>query len=147
MNDERERIDPLETPDPAEATAPTNTNADGEAPRDLGREPGDDGGENIGGNADAAPGPDTGADTGATGDPAATRAQREGPVPLGKPRPRSGPIVWGALVLALCVYVAVRAAGGAVDAKSWIIATVLGLGALLLAVGVTVLIRNGRERR
>lgn len=62
-------------------------------------------------------------------------------------RPRTGPIIWGALILMFCAFVAVRTAGGAIDPVSWIITTVLGIGALLLIVGVVVLIRNAQDRR
>ena len=63
-----------------------------------------------------------------------------------KPRPRTTPIVWGSLILVFCAYVAVRAAGGAIDPATWIITTILGLGALLLVVGIAVLVRSQRER-
>lgn len=67
--------------------------------------------------------------------------------PLGPPRTRTGPIVWGCLVLVFCAYIAVsRFTGGAVDTATWIITTVVGLGALLLVVAVAVLIRGGRGR-
>lgn len=61
-------------------------------------------------------------------------------------RPRSGPIVAGTLLLVLCAYVAVRTAGGSIDATTWIIATIIGLGALLLIVGIAVLVRTPRKR-
>lgn len=58
-------------------------------------------------------------------------------------RPRTGPIVWGALILAFCGYVAqLTLAPGNIDATTWIIVTIIGLGILLLGVGATVLIRN-----
>ena len=61
-------------------------------------------------------------------------------------RPRTGPIVWGAIFLAFCVYVAAQtAAPGSVDTTTFVIASVIGLGALLLAVGVAVLARNARH--
>ena len=65
----------------------------------------------------------------------------------GKPRPRTSPIVFGALILVFCAYVAVRAAGGSIDPIAWLITTILGLGALLLLVGVAVLVRGSRDRR
>ncbi|KAM9863058.1 hypothetical protein ACI1US_01060 [Leucobacter sp. BZR 635] len=64
-----------------------------------------------------------------------------------KPSPRTGPIVWGALILVFCAYVAVQATGGSVDPIAWLITTILGLGVLLLGVGVAVLVRSSRERR
>lgn len=63
----------------------------------------------------------------------------------GRLRPRTGPIVWGALVLVFCAYVASRSLGGSVDAAAWIITTIIGLGVLLLAVGIAVLVRGSRE--
>lgn len=63
-----------------------------------------------------------------------------------RPRPLTGPIVWGALFLVACAYFVQRAlAPGVVDAAGWITATVIGLGVLLLVVGVAVVIRNRRE--
>ncbi|MFF8817210.1 hypothetical protein ACF07D_04320 [Leucobacter sp. NPDC015123] len=63
-----------------------------------------------------------------------------------KPRPRTSPIVWGALILVFCAYVAVRAAGGSIDVTTWLITTILGLGTLLLVVGVAVLVRTSRDK-
>lgn len=60
--------------------------------------------------------------------------------------PRSGPIVAGTLVLVFCAYVVVQTMGGTIDATTWIIATILGLGVLLLAVGLAVLLRGSRDR-
>lgn len=60
-----------------------------------------------------------------------------------QPRPRTGPIVWGALILAFCGYVAQRTIDPAqADTTVWITATVIGLGLLLLGVGTAVLFRN-----
>lgn len=87
-----------------------------------------------------------------TAEPAAPAAGAPAGSPLpaqprgGKPRPRTTPIVWGSLILVFCAYVAVRAAGGAIDPAAWIITTILGLGALLLVVGIAVLARSQRER-
>lgn len=62
-------------------------------------------------------------------------------------QPRSGPIFWGAIVLAVCVYVAAQVfAPGSIDGTAFIIGSVLGLGVLLLAVGAAVLVRNRRGR-
>ena len=64
-----------------------------------------------------------------------------------KPRPRTGPIVWGALFLVFCAYVVQRElAPGAVDTAVWIAITVIGLGVLLLAVGIAVVIRGAKSR-
>ncbi|MFD5599133.1 hypothetical protein ACFWHR_03650 [Leucobacter sp. NPDC058333] len=65
---------------------------------------------------------------------------------LPKPGPRTGPIVWGALILVFCGYIAQQAFGGnGLDTAGWIAATVIGLGVLLLGVGIAVLIRNARR--
>lgn len=65
-----------------------------------------------------------------------------------KAGPRTGPIVWGALILAFCGYAAQRAFGdGELDTAAWITATVIGLGVLLLGVGTAVIIRNRRNAR
>ena len=61
--------------------------------------------------------------------------------------PRTGPIVWGALILAFCIYVAQRAFGsGDLDAITWITITTIGLGTLLLLVGITVVVRGRRNK-
>lgn len=73
------------------------------------------------------------------------QAQQGSQVPRSptKLRPRTGPIVWGALILAFCLFVAQRTvAPGAVDPVTWLITGVVGLGALLLAVGIAVLLRG-----
>ena len=79
-------------------------------------------------------------------DPAATRTSRgteRAPVPSAQPGgPRSGPIVWGALILVFCAYLAQRTFGAGVDTTSWIIGTIIGVGVLLLVVGGAILIRN-----
>lgn len=64
-----------------------------------------------------------------------------------KLRPRSGPIVWGALILVFCAYVAARTVGFSVDTTVWVITSIIGIGALLLLVGIAVLIRSARDRR
>ena len=64
-----------------------------------------------------------------------------------KPRPRTGPIVWGALFLVFCAYVVQRElAPGSIDTAVWIATTVIGLGVLLLAVGIAVVIRGASSR-
>lgn len=81
---------------------------------------------------------------------AATSGQRD-PEPAHRktapqPRSRTSPIVWGALILAFCGYVAQRTLRpGELDTTVWITATVIGLGLLLLGVGASVLIRNRRR--
>lgn len=57
--------------------------------------------------------------------------------------PRTGPIIWGVIVLAFCGYVTQRLFGGVgIDGSWWIIATVIGLGVLLLGIGLTVALRD-----
>lgn len=64
-----------------------------------------------------------------------------------KTRPRTGPIVWGALFLVFCAYVVQRElAPASVDTAVWIAFTVIGLGVLLLAVGIAVVIRSANSR-
>ncbi|MGI8393029.1 hypothetical protein [Leucobacter sp. W1038] len=64
-----------------------------------------------------------------------------------RPRPRTGPIVWGALFLVFCAYVVQRElAPSSVDTAVWIATTVIGLGVLLLAVGIAVVIRGASSR-
>ncbi|MEJ6488257.1 hypothetical protein PQI23_00785 [Leucobacter sp. USCH14] len=65
-----------------------------------------------------------------------------------RPSPRTGPIVWGALILVFCGYVSQQVlGGGGLDAAGWITATVIGLGVLLLGVGFAVLMRSRRETK
>ncbi|WP_053387128.1 hypothetical protein [Leucobacter japonicus] len=67
---------------------------------------------------------------------------------LRSPGPRTGPIVWGALILVFCGYIAQQVFGlGGMDPTVWITATVIGLGVLLLGVGIAVLVRNRRLDR
>lgn len=61
--------------------------------------------------------------------------------------PRTSPIVWGSLVLVFCAYVFARMGGWSVDTTTWIIATIIGVGALLLVVGVAVLLRSSKGTR
>lgn len=86
--------------------------------------------------------------TAPTATPTPTSSQ---PIPetatVPKPQPRSGPIVAGTLLLVLCAYAIVHALGGTIDATTWIIATVIGLGAILLIVGIVVLARGSRHTR
>ena len=66
----------------------------------------------------------------------------------GRNGPRTSPIVWGALILAFCAFVAqLRFSGSTLDANTWLILTTIGLGVLLLVVGAVVLIRNRSPRR
>ena len=98
--------------------------------------------------AEPATDPATGATT-----PLASGPQQPGATPADRPadrrtRPRTGPIVWGVIVLAFCVYTAFQVlAPGSVDATVFVIAAVIGLGLLLLAVGVAVILRASRSDR
>ncbi|UOQ61659.1 hypothetical protein MUN76_06795 [Leucobacter rhizosphaerae] len=68
------------------------------------------------------------------------------PAPTEPSGPRTGPIVWGALILGFCGYVLQRTlAPGDLDTTTWITAVTIGLGLLLLGVGAAVLIRNHRR--
>ncbi len=85
--------------------------------------------------------------------PLASGPQQPVATPVDRPvdrraRPRTGPIVWGVIVLAFCVYTAFQVlAPGSVDATVFVIAAVIGLGVLLLAVGVAVVLRASRSDR
>lgn len=59
--------------------------------------------------------------------------------------PRSGPIVWGVLILVFCAWVLQRTVGTeAVDATTWLIGTLLGTGAVLLIVALGLILRRSR---
>ncbi len=77
----------------------------------------------------------------------AAAAQKPTSMPPTKPTPRTSPIVWGSLILVFCAYVFVRTEGWSVDTTTWLITTIIGLGALLLVVGIAVLLRNTRQNR
>lgn len=63
-------------------------------------------------------------------------------------RPRTGPIVWGVIVLAFCAYTAVQMlAPGSVDGTGFLIIATITLGLILLAVGAAVIARNARPPR
>ncbi|WP_125098738.1 hypothetical protein [Leucobacter chromiireducens] len=63
-----------------------------------------------------------------------------------RPAPRTSPIVWGALILAFCGYIAQRLLGtGGIDLATWVATITIGLGVLLLGVGAAVLLRNRRR--
>lgn len=64
------------------------------------------------------------------------------------PRPtRVGTIVWGAMVLVACAFVAqATLAPGTLDATAWVTALVLGLGVLLLVAGVAAVVKQARRR-
>lgn len=62
-----------------------------------------------------------------------------------KQQPRTGPIVWGTLLLALCVWVGGRTFfPGVVSGEVFLILTAIGLGVLLLGIGIAVAVRNHR---
>lgn len=80
--------------------------------------------------------------------PSETASAGTSPAAPERPQPRTGPIVWGCLLLAFCAYLVQRVfAPGTVDTAFWITGTVFGLGALLLGVGIAILARNARRRR
>lgn len=60
-------------------------------------------------------------------------------------RPRTAPIVWGALILVFCAYMLQQTlAPESVDSTTWAITSVIGLGVLLLVVGIAVIVRGRR---
>lgn len=72
---------------------------------------------------------------GANAAPATTDATRRGA--------RTGPIVWGALILVFCAYIVQDTISPQrLDTTAWIIATTIGLGMLLLGVGAAVVLRG-----
>ena len=80
--------------------------------------------------------------------PTGPPARPEAPFATQRRRVRTGPIVWGSLILVLCAFVVqLSLAPGAVDPAVWISGTVLGLGVLLLGVSAGILARNARDRR
>lgn len=61
-------------------------------------------------------------------------------------RPRTAPIIWGALFLAFCAWVAQRTFfPDALSPQLWLTAVAIGLGVLLLGVGVAVALRDRRK--
>lgn len=63
-------------------------------------------------------------------------------------RPKTGPIVWGVLVLAFCVYTASQTvAPGSVNGTTFVIAATITLGVLLLAIGAAVIVRSSKAQR
>lgn len=94
------------------------------------------------------PAPATAAAAPAPAAPSPSRHHGDRKRSLQSPGPRTGPIVWGALILIFCGYIAQQVFGlGGVDPTVWITATVIGLGVLLLGVGIAVLVRNRRLDR
>lgn len=91
---------------------------------------------------DQSPEPPATPPTGETAEPDAARARPSAA------RPRTGPIVGGCLLLIFCAVVLQRTfAPGTVDPAVWVTGTVFGLGILLLAVGVAIVLRAARDRR
>lgn len=105
-----------------------------------------DPGSSTGPQSEAAPSAQPRGDSGSrTPAPPPAAAPATAPEPAG---PRTGPIVWGALILGFCGYVVQRTLSpGDLDATTWITAVTIGLGVLLLGVGTVVLIRNHRRSR
>jgi|GEM_PF-3222586 len=86
--------------------------------------------------------PNTNATSDATGD--ATQRVTDAPRRV---RPRTGPIVWGALFLTFCVWVAQRSFFPEIIApEMWLTFTAIGLGILLLAVGIIVGLGDRRRQ-
>lgn len=74
-------------------------------------------------------------------------ASHPAPQRAGHSRPRTGPIVWGAIVLLICVYAALQlVAPGGIDTTTFVIFSTIGLGLLLLIVGGAVVVRNTRNK-
>lgn len=61
-------------------------------------------------------------------------------------QPRTGSIVWGTLVLVFCAFVTSHEMGNVIDPTTWIIGSILGIGALLLIVGLTIVLRGPKDR-
>lgn len=107
--------------------------------------PGASAGHEPASTAEASTGTGSGAGSDASTAPASTAATPAPAAEIARNRPRTGSIVWGTLVLAFCGYLAARTVrGDDIEVGTWIIATTIGLGVLLLAVGVAVLIRGRR---
>ena len=86
--------------------------------------------------------PNTNATSDATGD--ATQRVTDAPRRV---RPRTGPIVWGALFLTFCVWVAQRSFFPEIIApEMWLTFTAIELGILLLAVGIIVGLGDRRRQ-
>ena len=146
-NDETTARIPL-TPPPASGVAA--------APADAESGPGESAGQSApsapsAAAAPAAPRPDAREKPDAFGAPTGERAAGNtaaGDRAPSRPSPRTGPIVWGALILVFCGYISQQVlGGGGLDAAGWITATIIGLGVLLLGVGFAVLIRGRRDTR
>lgn len=70
------------------------------------------------------------------------------PTPPSRSRPRTSPIVWGVIFLAVCAWISQQVFfPAAVAAEVWIAGIILGVGFVLLAVAVTVVIRNANQSR
>lgn len=62
-------------------------------------------------------------------------------------RPRTGPIVWGALFFTFCVWVAQRSFfPETIAPEMWLTFTAIGLGILLLALGIIVSLGDRRRQ-
>jgi len=61
-------------------------------------------------------------------------------------RPRIGPVVWGAVFLTFCVWVAQRSFfPDTLAPEMWLTFAAIGLGLLLLVLGVLVAVRDRRR--
>lgn len=62
------------------------------------------------------------------------------------PRARTGPIVWGGLILTFCAWIAQRMFFPDLSTpETWLTITAIGLGVLLLGVGVVVAVRERQK--
>lgn len=75
-----------------------------------------------------------------------TNMTAESATPRERPRPRSGPIVWGTLILAFCAWVVQDGfLPNTISPGVWAAGTLLVLGLLILVVGITVAVRGSRR--
>lgn len=59
--------------------------------------------------------------------------------------PRSSPIIWGTIVLAVCAYFTAQlVAPGAIEDVTFLVIGLIGLGLLLLAIAIAVIVRGAR---
>lgn len=66
--------------------------------------------------------------------------------PKRRSRPRTSPIVWGVIFLAVCAWITQQVFyPESVPPEVWVAGIVLGVGVVLLAVGIAVAIRNSRQ--
>lgn len=60
--------------------------------------------------------------------------------------PRSGPIIWGTIVLAVCAYFGTQlVAPGAIEDVTFMVIGLIGLGLLMLAIAIAMIVRGARS--